>query len=150
MSETLERAVGDALSVVDLAGHCSALAALVSPSAYVSLNVATSTKDAYLGIYPSGMSAPDYHHFRGETWQQALDSAYVWARDYGAVHRATVIRTMALAIIDLTDEYGTCSAGLLAGRKFAHADITSFAKAACARASEMTGNTPFVVQGIIP
>jgi len=54
---------------------------------------------------------------------------------------------MALAIIDLTDQHGRCDRAMLTRREFSGAEVDDLKDAACQRASEMSANSPFSVEG---
>ena len=83
--------------------------------------------------------------FNASSFDGALSDAYEWAHTHVALLRNTITRRMALAIIESTDEHGKCTETHLLGRLFSADDIATYRDAACARASEMVGNTPFEV-----
>lgn len=84
-------------------------------------------------------------HFRAFSWPEAFQAAHVWASTHKAVRRNAIVRRMALAVIGLTDEHGACTETLLRGKDFTAGEIVEFHEAACVRAGEMAGNTPFSV-----
>lgn len=66
-----------------------------------------------------------------------------WANNSEA-HALKIVREMALAIIDLTDQIGECTDASLRAR-FDAADVTRYAAHAVAAANEMAGNGPFSI-----
>lgn len=58
-----------------------------------------------------------------------------------------IIRAMALAIIDITDEHAECTVAELQRRGFTEATILDYHERACRRAEEM-GIGPFQVRGL--
>jgi len=83
----------------------------------------------------------------GETWPEVISKARAWIATHATVHRDSRIRAMALAIIDLTDQHGRCDRAMLMRRSFSGAEVDDLKDAACQRASEMSANAPFVVEG---
>jgi hypothetical protein len=84
--------------------------------------------------------------FKGGTWAEAIGAAEQGIRNWQATRHDAVIRKMALAVIELTDEHTHCTVTLLRGKGFSERDITEYSARACERASEMCGNAPFVVE----
>jgi len=83
----------------------------------------------------------------GDTWPDAITAARAFLATHATVHRDNRIRAMALAVIDLTDQFGRCDRAMLARREFSGAEIDALKDAACVRASEMSANSPFSVEG---
>jgi len=85
--------------------------------------------------------------FYAPTWPEAFTLARQWIATHATVHRDNRIRAMALAIIDLTDQFGRCDRAMLTRREFSGAEIDALKDAACVRAGELAGNAPFSVEG---
>lgn len=99
---------------------------------------------ADVAVYPNGMTAGGSKRFSASTFVEALDQAEAWIAAKAIVLREKTIRTMALAIIELTDEHWSCKRQDLV-RKFSEGEVGEFADAACQRATEMAGNAPYQV-----
>lgn len=82
----------------------------------------------------------------GDTFAEMIANAEAGIEIWKKTRHNAVIRSMALAIIELTDEHGKCTNLLLRNRKFTDADIAEFGDAACRRAAEMAGNAPFSIE----
>lgn len=82
---------------------------------------------------------------KGETFAEMIASAEQAIRNWQVTRYNDVIRKLALAIIELTDEHTLCTETLLRGKGFSAADIVEYSERACARASEMAGAAPFRV-----
>lgn len=150
MSDVLELpALAEAMTGRDLRAHVKAIRDVIGMEAYVSANVSVRdhwVEPCILSVYPNGICGgvePTY--FRAPTWPEAITAAMAFATSYAPRQRETTIRKMALVIIDIADEHVTVTAALLRGRGFSADDIAAHHEAACARASEMCGNAPFVV-----
>lgn len=141
----------DAMTAADLFAQCSAIRSKVGPRAYVSADVSISEyrgagDPACVHIWPDGITGrAESCFFRASTWREALIEAHAWADTYQPVHHNALIRRMALAIIEITDEHGSCTDILLRAKQFTAAEIAEYHVDACARAGEMAGNTPFSV-----
>ena len=105
-----------------------------------------SVLQASVGIYPQGMSRGSAKHLYGPTFTDVLDRAESWIDANAAVTRNAAIRKMAMAIIGLTDEHGSCTLRDLS-RQFDPAIIVAYREDALARATEMAGNAPFSIVG---
>ena len=80
------------------------------------------------------------------SWPEAIAAAQAWIAARPKVERNAIIRKLALAIIELTDENGRCTVAMLRAKGFDSDEIALHAEA-CQRASEMAGNSPFCVEG---
>lgn len=83
--------------------------------------------------------------FGGDTFSQMLQNAWIGLDAWRVTRKNDVIRRMALAIIELTDEHTECRQRDLERKGFSTADIAEYQERACARAGEIAGNAPFVV-----
>ena len=81
------------------------------------------------------------------TFAEMVIEARALIRAWRVTRRNDMIRRLALAIIEITDEHTRCTAALLRAKGFSDPDITEFQGAACQRASEMCANAPFSVEG---
>lgn len=106
---------------------------------------------ARIMLYPVGLlsSTPGYSHksVAGRDWPEAFAAARAWIANHATVHRDNRIRAMAMAIIDLTDQHGRCDRAMLTRREFSGAEVDDLKDAACQRASEISANAPFSVEG---
>lgn len=146
--------LAEAMSARDLGAHIRALEALMGgkfgtlggPSIYAEARHGT----ADLSIYPAGITGRGDEprtHIKAAAWPEAFALARAWIANHTTVHRDNRIRAMALAIIDLTDQHGRCDRAMLRRREFSDAEIDTIKDAACQRASEMSANAPFAVEG---
>jgi len=100
-----------------------------------------------VGLYPDGIGGTEgATHIYVQTWPEAIAAADQWITNYKTTHRNDIVRRMALAIIELTDEHTRCDDAMLRRKKFSAGEIAEFHLAACARAGEMCGNAPFRVE----
>lgn len=138
----------EAMTAKDLWAHEKALRAALDARADVYVSVVAEGK-ASVAIYPSGIcsSDRDAKHFRAPNWPEAFGAAHAWIATHATVHRDNRIRAMALAIIDVTDQHGRCDRAMLLRRDFSGAEVDALKDAACQRASEMSANSPFSVEG---
>lgn len=151
MSETMTLPpLAEAMTAKDLAAHELALREALGCSkadAFLSID----RDGASIAIYPVGLlsQTPGYRYERisAPTWPEAFTAARAWIATHATVHRDNRIRAMALAIIDLTDQHGHCDRHMLRRRHFTSAEIDELKDAACQRASEMSANAPFSVEG---
>lgn len=134
--------LAEAMTAADLIVHEQALNALV-PGA--SVNISFISSGPYVSFH--GRSGKLRDSIIGATWPEVITEARMWASTHTAVHRDNRIRAMALAIIDLTDQHGRCDRAMLTRREFSGAEVDDLRDAACQRASEMSANAPFSVEG---
>lgn len=137
--------LADAMTAADLARHAAAIAVIAGLPAdkvYMSIGaerLPNETARVFVDLPKS------YQLFRGAAWPEAVRSAHEWAALQGPVERNAIVRRMALAIIGITDEYGSCSESALIRAGFGLRDIEHYGADACQRASEMAGNAPFSI-----
>lgn len=139
----------DAMTAERLAEWTRDLRMAVGPQASVHPTISDCRYDKKspieIGIYTDG-HMHERHCFKGNTWSDAFTAAFAWAATYQTIAHDGLIRRMALAIIDLTDQHGECLAVHLRGRHFTADDIAGYSVAACQRASEMSAMAPFEVK----
>lgn len=87
--------------------------------------------------------------FGNGSFHEGIKKAEAEIKDWKIRSVETNIRKLALAIIETTDEHTHCTAALLRAKGFSANQITEYHAAACARASEMCANAPFVVEGVL-
>lgn len=131
----------EAMTAKDLIEHEEALKAAF-PAGGICLSFIYS--GPYVSFCAGGMQRET---ITGETWPEVITKAREWIANHGVVHRDNRIRAMALAIIDLTDQHGRCDRAMLTRREFSGAEVDDLKDAACQRASEMSANSPFSVEG---
>jgi len=142
MSIQIEEA---AMTPAALGEQCDALAELLGQNASVRVAVSKYSRAHYeVNVSLEAVGVP-YKVFFAPTWAEAFAQASTFAASLHVVSRNTLIRTMALAIIELTDEHGECSAIRLTGKGFSTANIAAYHQAACVRAGEMAMGAPFAV-----
>jgi hypothetical protein len=148
MTTTIETLppLADAMTQADVRAH---LIALSEESRSIVSAVTNSARhdESLTIIIDVGSGWRDNKHIRGATWPETITAARAWLATHATVHRDNRIRAMALAIIDLTDQHGRCDRAMLTRREFSGAEIDDLKDAACKRASEMSANAPFVVEG---
>lgn len=139
----------EAMTAKDLLVHIDALAKEAGRGRRVTACFLSGYPDraaADLTIEAPGDNWRDRPHFKGETWPEAFALARAWIATHATVHRDNRIRAMALAVIDLTDQFGRCDRAMLVRREFSGTEIDALKDAACQRASEMSANSPFSVE----
>ena len=139
--------LADAMTAADLRACERVIAALIGGDAEADITVGGGQHGpAYAAVQP--------HRWPNETgrwsgffptWPEAIRAAHAYAATYAPVQRNASIRRMALAVISLTDEHGTCTEAALIRQKFTAAEVADLHELACERAGEMAGNQPFVV-----
>jgi hypothetical protein len=102
----------------------------------------------FVTIEPTG----EYKHASngsvdGPDWPSAILAAQTWIANRPKVERNAVIRKLALAVIECTDEHGKCTVAMLRAKGFDADEIALHAEA-CVRAGEMANCAPFVVEGV--
>jgi hypothetical protein len=143
MSETIDMSA--ALTAAEIKVRCEAIAALIGGSAAnctVLINGASSGPTA-LVTHSSGSDG--YEHFSAPTFGAVLDAAEKFAANFAPLRKEKAVRKLALDIIDLTDQHGSCTVAMLRGRQHSQVDIDAYKDAACVRAGELAGNAPFAV-----
>ncbi len=139
----------DAMTARDLWQHEKALRSALG--ACGDTIVYTRENGVHITLYPVGLlsSTPGYRAERvaAPAWPEAFTAARAWLATHATVHRDNRIRAMALAIIDFVDQHGRCDRAMLTRRDFSAAEVDDLKDAACQRASEMSANAPFVVEG---
>ena len=154
MTETTELPpLTDSMTAADLVTRAIALRQSVGPKAeiYLSTSAGICAPDAarcvFMSIRPTGEYGSDalYFTFQAATWPDAFAQAETWARNWKVTSRENAIRSMALAIIEITDRDGKCTEQALIGRKLTREQVLEFHEAACVRAGEMADNAPFRV-----
>lgn len=81
-----------------------------------------------------------------ETFEGAFDLGEQAIRNWKVTRHDSVIRKMALTIIEITDDHTHCTETLLRGKGFSQADVAEYSEKACARAGEMCAGAPFSVE----
>jgi hypothetical protein len=101
----------------------------------------------YVTIEPTG----EYKHASngkvdGADLEAAILAAQTWIANRPKVERNAVIRKLALAVIECTDEHGKCTVAMLRAKGFDADEIALHAES-CVRAGEMANCAPFTVEG---
>jgi hypothetical protein len=138
----------DAMTADEVSGRVESIQARLGGEASVGLAIGQYKRGGYISLSVSPfdvLSDQDRQNFTGSSWAEIFGKADAWLATYGTVRREGTIRKMALDIIDLTDMEGSCTEQALMRRGHSWGDVKSLSEAACQRASEMSGNAPFVV-----
>ena len=141
--ETIER---DLTTPAGIQAELKRLAAIVGGSCNVSLNFWTYCGEPSINVCLDVTTSSSIAKIEGGTFAEMIDKAEAAIRAYVPAQKNAMIRRMALAIIDLTDEHAECTRTMLRSRGFIQGDIDAYSAGACARAGEMCGNTPFSVE----
>lgn len=144
-------ALADAMTAAEIHTECVRLAKMIGGKAHVGTmtdNDDRPDQAATVSVYPTGVCGREKQFIRAPTWPEAFAAAETWIVNNAVVHRDTMIRRMALAIIDLVDQHTRCTVADLTRRDFTADEVREFHEAACARAGEMAGSAPFSVEGV--
>ena len=135
------------MSVHDLATFRAHIQSVLPSRAEVHLSIHKPGDHAcLLSIYPNGYrDASCTKSFFGPDWASVLPVALEYASSISVVTRENDIRKLALDIIDLTDQHGNCTRALLRARSHTSEHLDDYLELACARATEMAGNSPYTV-----
>ena len=149
MSDVLELpALKAEMSARDLVAHTRAIASIIGPQGEATFIFGSRDRPGTEACLTCRDERPDSkasEYFYDADWGVVLQRAYAWARSRPVIQRETIIRKMALAIIDITDQHGDCSERLLIARDFTREQVAELHEAACARAGEMSAGAPFSV-----
>lgn len=111
---------------------------------FVSLSRSAAGPALGCSLYPHGIGDKWIIRAEANDFAELLEAIReAWANNSEA-HALKIVREMALAIIDLTDQIGECTDASLRAR-FDAADVTRYAAHAVAAANEMAGNGPFSI-----
>jgi hypothetical protein len=94
-----------------------------------------------------GQRDPNFSCFGSDLGQVVAEMRTGWD-GFQAEHARRMTADMALEIIRITDEQGSCTDAALRGSKFSVGDVLRFGPAACAKANEMAGRGPFAIVSI--
>lgn len=146
--------LADAMTAEALIAHMRRVEALLPAGTRVSASVSVSSADAF-GTAAHLLVTPPlpagHKFFRAPTWPEVFAEVERHATTAAVVRRDTIIRKMALAIIELTDEYHLCEEAALIRAGFTLVEIEAHGYDACERASQMAGHAPFaIIPGVQP
>lgn len=95
-------------------------------------------------VRPNG-SGSDVYFFRcADNYRDLLEKCREALAKHSDLHASTIIREMALKIIDITADLGDCTDAALRAT-FDAADIARYGERACAEATEIAGLAPFEI-----
>lgn len=119
--------------------------ALVSPS----LNIDMGWKDdrpCYVSVYPDGVcgNTPSFYVF-ADTWEELLSNVISEWKERTVEFNKKTVREMALAIIRITADLGSCSDASLRANKFTNDQIEFLSAAAIEDANNIASNGPFAI-----
>lgn len=99
----------------------------------------------FWAIYPAAMPTKSLTG-HAETWREAVEAMRQAWTNFQDQHSASMIRKMALKIITITADTGSCSAAALRmGNEFTDQQITQHGPAACEEANKLASNGPFSI-----
>lgn len=96
--------------------------------------------------WPNGKTADIGWTHALPTLAEMLVEARDMIRAWHITRRNDVVRRLALAIIETTDEHTRCTQTLLRAKGFTQPELDKFGDAACARASEMCSPKSFSIE----
>lgn len=134
-----------AMTAAEIQKRCAAIAALIG-GADADCTILVKAKGDVAALVTHSAGSSGYEHFHGPTFGAVLKAAEKFAATHAPLRSEKVIRKLALDIIDLTDQHGSCTVAMLRGRRHNQADIDAYKDAACVRAGELAGNAPFEVR----
>lgn len=138
-----------AMTVSELMTEIHRLTAAIGPAAVVTVTVTRryALNNALITIFPGGFDVSvKCQHFDGPTFPAVFARAHEWAETYTRERSDSLVRRMAMAIIDLTDAFGEATDEALAERDFGNHEVAEFHEHACERAASMAGNRRFAVR----
>lgn len=95
-------------------------------------------------LYPRGVGYDRAFSVDGDTYADLLaNTRAAWA-DHGDKHGAETIRNMALQIISITADEGSCSEFSLC-KAFSAGEVKTYGDRACEEATRIAGNGPFSI-----
>lgn len=128
----------------------NALRKTIGPKADISVFLGSDTygkdKNALCSrIYPKGVGSGSICQAHADDFQELYDNTVqAWA-DHSSEFRRRLIRSMALEIISITAEQGSCSDAALRADKFSAEDVRKYGAEACAEANDIAGRGPFEI-----
>ena len=117
------------------------------PNAYASVSVSTDEipgKTVYTAVYPKGVCDNWRISAYGETFEEALAALKAEVENSGTDYVRKTTREMALAIITITSDAGSCSDAALR-MKFSQKEIEKFGAQAVAEADSLAAGGPFSI-----
>ena len=137
------------MELADVHGAVVALRNKVGPRASVYFSV---DRDASIAIYARGIANQSSASLRvyadkGDTFDALFAKAEAAWDGHVDQHRIELIRSMALAIIEITAAHGRCNRAALR-MKFPAEDIALYGADAVKEANEIAANGPFEITGI--
>lgn len=125
-----------------------ALAKEIGPNAHVSLDVNTDHEAAVVGFCRPSWKG-DYIIVYADDWTGAMDQLRAkWAEISADVHRQA-IRKMALEIIRITADIGSCHDAALRDAGFSNDEIERYGGDACDDANRIASNGPFSITEVV-
>lgn len=100
-----------------------------------------------ISLYKTWPRGDHVVRFESETFEEGFSELQIKWTEFHAKEGETVIKTLALEIIRVTDLHGVCKEAdlrMLAG--ITANDVIEFSEAACAMADEMAGKGPFTIE----
>ena len=123
-----------------------ALAKEIGPNADIYASISIGGSEAMsASIYPQGIGSRDSGRVsvRSDDFADLFEQLRTTWDEHKESHAKTTIRTMALEIIRITAEHGSCSDAALRGSKFSADEISRYGVKACIEADTMAGKGPF-------
>jgi hypothetical protein len=135
------------MTPLEIKTELRAFQAEVGPKAEVFANIEIRYSHVIsVSVYPEGICKGSSCRVEGDDWREAIDKIKVaWAESAERFHRR-MVSELALEIIRITSELGTCTDASLRGDKWSRADVERYGAEACVKANEMASNGPFSIQ----
>lgn len=132
------------MEIDEIQSALKAIASEIGPRAIVNISISASG-DHYGFCYPRGHGKDDYFMATGKTFADIIEGVRAKWAERAALASEQTIRDMALAIVRITYDTGSCSDAQLRGDGFDASDILRFGDQAVTRANEMADKGPFSI-----
>jgi hypothetical protein len=142
-------ALAEAMTARDILAWEKHLATQVGSKAHVAFTASNGgvERNVHWTVDPKGICNDEGRQYDwAPDWPSAIRAAQAWIANRPKVERNAVIRRLALAIIEITDERTKCTVHDLRAKGFDDDEIALHAEA-CVRAGEMANCAPFTVEG---
>jgi len=130
---------------------CLDLRTKVGPRAYVALDITvhgSAAEPIQAVLYPRGIVHDDCLRAGAGGWQEAIDKVTALWEEAAERLDAEALRNMALTIIKMTDNSGSCTEASLRMEGFSQDEIDRYGTAACEKANEMADLGPFTITAL--
>ena len=137
------------MTPIELRSECLKLASEVGPTARVQVGVGAKNDEGAVYLILYARNGGEYSFLiYGNDWQALFAEARTKWTVMADEHRVRTVRKLALEIIKITAERGTCSDAALRDAEFTSAEIECYGADACADADAIAANGPFKITAI--